>query len=127
MVIYDIIKKMKILVSGLINIENNTKVHKFPLEYQPISYAFNEVNFCISGTGYNILMALGELGDEVVPLTLLGEDAFGDIIISDLVWKEIKTRYIQRDLANTPTSTVLFDDDGRREILNNGFAYCFKS
>ena len=107
---------MKILVSGLINLESSTNVHSFPVEYQPITYAFNEVNYSISGVAYNVLLALRSLGDEAIPLSIVGEDPIGDMVISDLVWKNISPKYIQRDMDNTPTSTVLFDDEGNRRI-----------
>jgi len=107
---------MKVLVSGLINLENSTNVHSFPIEYQPITYAFNEVEFHISGVVYNVLMALRSLGTDATPLTLLGEDEIGDMIVSSLVWKDINTSYCYRELEHTCTSTVLFDDNGARRI-----------
>lgn len=107
---------MKILVSGLINLETSTNVHSFPIEYEPITYAFNEVETSISGVGYNVLMALLTLGDKAIPMAVIGEDIIGDLIISDLAWKEVTTRYIQQDLQKTPISTVLFDDEGNRRI-----------
>ena len=108
---------MKILVSGLINLETSTNVHTFPIEYEPITYAFNEVKTSISGVGYNVLIALNTLGDKAIPLALVGEDTIGDLIISDLAWKEITTRYIQQELDKTPVSTVLYDDNGDRRIF----------
>lgn len=107
---------MKILVSGLINLENNTNIHSFPIDYEPITYAFNDVNFNVSGVAYNVLIALLTLGDNCIPLTLLGEDNIGDMIISNLVWKDISTKYCFNELQSTPVSTVLFDDDGNRRI-----------
>ena len=35
---------MKILVSGLINIETNICINNFPVTYSPIEYAFNQIN-----------------------------------------------------------------------------------
>lgn len=108
---------MKILVSGLINLEMSTNVHSFPVEYEPITYAFNEVNTSISGVGYNVLLALTLLSDQAFPLSIIGEDSIGDMITSDLVWKGISTKFIQHDLEKTPTSSVLYDDEGNRRIF----------
>ena len=54
-------ENMKVLVSGLINIESNVFVNNFPVEYSPIEYAFNQVSFDFSGVAYNIIKALSAL------------------------------------------------------------------
>ena len=51
----------KVLVSGLINIESSIDVHHFPIDYSPIEYAFNGLNSCVSGVGYNVSLALKNL------------------------------------------------------------------
>jgi ribokinase len=40
-----------ILVSGLINVEINIKVDKFPVEYSPVEYNFFGVETDVSGVG----------------------------------------------------------------------------
>ena len=49
---------LKILVSGLINIETNIAIGNFPIHYCPIEYSFNKVSLDISGVAYNVINAL---------------------------------------------------------------------
>ena len=49
---------MKILVSGLLNIETTVAVKEFPINYYPIDYPFFGVNSGVGGVGYNIAKAL---------------------------------------------------------------------
>ena len=63
---------MKILVSGLLNIETTAAVRGFPIEYYPIDYPFFGVNSGVGGVGYNIAKALVALGDTVELHSFLG-------------------------------------------------------
>lgn len=107
---------MKILVSGLLNIETTVSVRGFPIEYYPIDYAFFGVNSNVSGVGCNLAKALTALGDTVELVSYLGHDDEGDRVIKDLTAHGINTGNIIRDLQKTPASVVLFDPDGRRQI-----------
>jgi len=107
---------MKILVSGLINQETNVKVHNFPVNYEPVVYAFNEVNTSISGVAYNIINALSYLGDEVVPVSIIGNDHIGKLIKDEIKALDMSTTYIKKDLDNTCSSVILYDDNGKRKI-----------
>ena len=106
----------KILVSGLINTETTVKIKQFPLEYYPIDYPFFGVNTRVSGVAYNIAKALSTLGDDVVFTTMTGND-FGSHYI-DFALKEagVSTEGIKKKLQATPSSAVLYDETGRRQI-----------
>ena len=106
----------KILVSGLINTETTVKIKQFPIEYYPIDYPFFGVNTRVSGVAYNIAKALSTLGDDVVFTTMTGND-FGSHYI-DFALKEAKvsTENIKKILKATPSSAVLYDETGRRQI-----------
>ena len=56
---------MKILVSGLLNIETTVAVRGFPINYYPIDYPFFGIDSNVSGVGFNIAKAMTALGDEV--------------------------------------------------------------
>lgn len=107
---------MKIFVSGLFNLENNIYVKKFPIDYSPIEYSFNQTSINISGVGYNITKALHNLNDEVVPATFLGKDSIGKMIERELKELEINTEFISNDLDFTCSSVILYDESGRRKI-----------
>ncbi len=107
---------MKILVSGLLNIETTVAVRGFPIPYYPIDYPFFGVNAAASGVGYNLAKALTTLSDEVRLLSYLGTDDEGDRIIKQLQRDGIADDGVLRALKHTPTSVVLYDPDGRRQI-----------
>ena len=107
---------MKILVSGLINIETNVAVGNFPLDYSPIEYAFNKVSMDISGVAYNVMKALHCLGDQVLPVSIVGKDIFGDFIRENLAKFAFSTDKVFAELDSTCTSVVMFDEGGRRKV-----------
>ena len=107
---------MKILVSGLLNIETTAAVRGFPIEYYPIDYPFFGVNSGVGGVGYNIAKALSTLGDTVELHSFIGDDPEGERIEKTLSADGIDASHIIRTLKNTPASVVLYDPSGRRQI-----------
>ena len=106
----------KILVSGLINTETTVKIKEFPIEYFPIDYPFFGVNTRVSGVAYNIAKALSTLGDEVIFTTMTGNDFGSQYIDTTLKEAGVSTEHIKKVLKATPSSAVLYDDNGRRQI-----------
>ena len=106
----------KILVSGLINTETTVKVRKFPIEYFPIDYPFFGVNTRVSGVAYNLLKALKTLGDDVRFVTMTGNDFASEYIMHEVKAAGVATEYVKKNLKETPSSVVLFDEDGKRQI-----------
>lgn len=106
----------KILVSGLLNIETCVNVSSFPIEYSPIDYRFFGVNSAVSGVCTNIAFALKTLQNEPCVLSLLGDDLNAEIIRNEFEKRNIKTDYILNGITKTPSSVVLYDENGRRKI-----------
>ena len=106
----------KILVSGLVNTETTVKVRKFPIDYYPIDYPFFGVNTAASGVGYNIAQALTTLGDEVRLLSMTGTDFPAAYLKNELAVAGIGTEHLKAKLGQTPSSVVLYDETGRRQI-----------
>lgn len=106
----------KFFVSGLINTETTVKVRQFPIEYYPIDYPFFGVNTRVSGVAFNIAKALTALGDKVKIATMTGNDFESEYIHEVLKQNNIGTTHIKKCLKQTPTSVVLFDETGRRQI-----------
>ena len=107
---------MNILVSGLLNTETTTAVRGFPIHYYPIDYAFFGVNTAVSGVAFNLAKALKTLGDEVRLASMTGHD-FAAAYIRDSIQKlDISTEYVQPRLQQSPSSVVLYDPDGKRQI-----------
>lgn len=107
---------MNILISGLLNTETTAAVRGFPINYYPIDYSFFGINTEVSGVAYNIAKALKTLGDDVRVASMIGKDFAGDYIISELNKNNISADYIKYSLNTTPSSVVLYDNDGRRQI-----------
>lgn len=107
---------MKILVSGLLNTETDVSVQGFPINYYPIDYSFFGVNTAPSGVGYNISKALSTLGDEVRLISMTGDDFSAGYIRNALNEIGVSDKYVRSDLKQTPSSVVLYDSSGKRQI-----------
>ena len=105
-----------ILISGLVNVETSTAVQSFPVSYCPIEYPFFGVNVEVGGVGYNVAKAMKTLGDEVRLCGFLGNDLPGKAIETALKEEGIADNYLRKELQMTPTSTILFDAEGKRKI-----------
>ncbi len=106
----------KILVSGLLNIETSVKIREFPINYYPIDYHFFGINSCVSGVAYNIAKALKTLSDDVTLFSIIGKDFEGDKVLNELSACNINSDYISREMPQTATSVILYDENGRRQI-----------
>lgn len=107
---------MKILVSGLLNVETTCVVRGFPINYYPIDYPFFGVNSAPAGVAYNLALAFNKLGDEVLLSSMLGGDFSAEYIKAGLEKVGISTKLIKEKLSTTPSSVILYDPDGRRQI-----------
>ncbi len=105
-----------ILVSGLLNVETTVAVRGFPINYYAIDYRSFGVNSNVAGVGLNVAKALTTLGDSVELLSFTGDDYEAGRIFAELESCGISTHGIRRELKNTPTSAILYDPDGKRQI-----------
>lgn len=105
-----------ILISGLVNTETVTKVRKFPVDYYPIDYPFFGISTAVSGVAYNIALAMKILGDEVQLLSMTGHDFPAEYIKKELENAGISPNHLKQNLRETPSSVVLYDETGRRQI-----------
>jgi ribokinase len=106
----------KILVSGLVNVETNTKIQNFPINYCPINYSFFGVESNVSGVAYNISKALTTLGDDVSICSMTGKDFNAEYIIKELKELGISGKNVLPSLKATPASVILYDEQGKRQI-----------
>ena len=107
---------MMILVSGLLNTETTTAVRGFPISYYPIDYPFFGINTAVSGVAFNISKALRTLGDEVRLTSMTGTDFAASYIRDALHQLGIDSSCVSPKLRQTPSSVVLYDPDGKRQI-----------
>jgi len=106
----------KILVCGLINVETTVKIDEFPLDYCPIDYNFFGINSYPAGVGLNLSLALNTLSDEVLLLSMVGDDSAGAVVRNILSKNNISTDYLM-NTSTTAQSVVLYDKDGKRRIF----------
>ena len=106
----------EILVSGLLNVETSAKVRGFPINYYPIDYAFFGVNTAPGGVGFNLASALKRLGSTVTLCGLIADDFGGRYVSSELEKRGISADAVSCTLAETPSSVVLYDESGRRQV-----------
>ena len=106
----------KILVYGHVNTETTVQVREFPINYYPIDYPFFGVHTEASGVAFNIARALTVLGDQVRLLSLTGDDFAAAYIKNELSAAGISTGQLKAKLKETPSSVVLYDESGRRQI-----------
>ncbi len=109
-------KIMRILVSGLVNIETTLQIDSFPLEYDPVRYPFWGVNSAVSGVGVNVSLALHSLGNEAHFCTLLGTDFYGEMAHDWIQRQGISTEFFIRRLPQTAQSVIIYDKTGKRQI-----------
>lgn len=105
-----------IVISGLVNTETTVRVRQFPIPYYPIDYPLFGVNTAASGVAYNIAKALTTLGDRVMLLSMTGRDFPAAYIQSELSAAGIGTDHLKPSLRQTPSSVVLYDETGKRQI-----------
>ena len=105
-----------ILISGLVNTETTCRVRQFPIDYYPIDYPFFGVSTAVSGVAYNLAKAMTTLGDRVNLLSMTGEDFAARYIREELRDLGISDGGIKPCLCQTPSSVVLYDETGRRQI-----------
>ncbi len=107
---------MKILISGLVNIETTLKISKFPIEYYPVNYPFFGIHSNVSGVAYNLSKALKTLGDEARLVSFIGNDEEGVRVLKKLEDDSISSTNIIKTSGETPASVILYDGTGRRQI-----------
>lgn len=107
---------MKVMVSGLVNIETSVKIKEFPIIYYPIDYPFWGIKSAVSGVAYNVAKALKKLGNEVELFSFIGDDPEGKRVCEALENERISSQFLSKTLMETPGSVVLADKNGKRQI-----------
>lgn len=105
-----------ILISGLVNTETAVRVRQFPIHYYPIDYPFFGVNTAVAGVAYNIAKAMTTLADKVQLCSMTGSDFPAEYIRDELQCGGISTDHIKPVLKETPSSVILYDGEGKRQI-----------
>ncbi len=106
----------RIVVSGLVNVETTLNIGQFPVQYSPIEYRFFGLKSNVAGVAYNVAKALVTLENNVELLSMVGTDGEGKVVLEGMKNAGVSDTYILPKLSETPTSLILFDDEGKRKI-----------
>ena len=72
----------------------------------------------LGGNGGSTCFTLARLGVPVRLVAMLGADAFGEMLVSELQGVGVDTRFIARSAAPTPASIALVNSKGERLFLH---------
>ena len=107
----------RILVAGSANIDFVLRTPYIPAPGETMMSQGTYI-FTPGGKGANAAVAAAALGAEVVFCSRVGDDAYGDRLISLFAEKGIDTRYIKVDrLEQTGLAAVLVEKDGTNRII----------
>ncbi len=106
----------RIIVSGLVNVETTLNIGNFPVEYSPIEYKFFGLRSNVAGVAYNVAKALTILEDNVELISIIGRDGESKVVLEGIQNAGVNDKYILDKLNETPTSLILFDEEGKRKI-----------
>jgi len=81
-------------------------------------YVVDKMFHSFGGGGANASVSLARQGLDVTLLARIATDHFGSLILKNLQENQVKTDWIQLDLADTAMSAILLDNDGQRTIIN---------
>lgn len=107
---------MKVIISGLVNIETTLKIRQFPINYYPVDYPFFGIQSEVAGVAYNLAKAFQTLGDEVELFSYIANDEEGKRILRKLEENNIEKSCVLDELRQTPVSVILYDENGKRQI-----------
>ena len=105
-----------IVISGLVNIETTLNIGQFPIEYSPIEYKFFGLKSNVAGVAYNVAKALTTLNNNVELISMIGRDGESKVVLEGVQNAGIRDGFILPKLNETPTSLILFDNEGKRKI-----------
>ncbi len=89
---------------------------------EPVSASGYRAKSCsinVGGEAVNGVITAAKLGARTAILAHLGKDAEGSMVVSALEKHGVDTRFVVRDNAKTPVTTMLVEDDGSRKSITN--------
>ncbi len=106
-------------VAGVTQIETIVKVKEVPIVYQPLTEAVGSIYAEVGGDAYNETLALLSLGNKVTFVSHVGRDQEVGVFNPHHADIMIPTKHIIKDLSETPTSVMLFDEHRNQQIFED--------
>lgn len=105
----------KVVVIGSINMDLVTQCKRAPLGGETL---FGDRFFQVpGGKGANQAVAIGKLGSDVTMLGKVGEDSFGEELISSLKISNVETRFIEKTKTSSGIAKIIVEENGQNRIL----------
>ena len=106
-----------ILVVGLATVDLIYYLEKLP--NKGIKYVSKKQIMSTGGNASNASIAISRLGGSVTFVSKIGNDFFGNYILTELTCENINTDHmIVKNDINTSNSCVTVDNEGERQIVN---------
>lgn len=100
---------------GALNLDKIYRVDKIPRADE--EGFVKDLQLIPGGSAANTIVGLSRLGLETAYIGKLGNDAEGEILLSDLIKENVNSKAIIRGEGRSGTATILVDDAGNRAIL----------
>ncbi|MBS3766335.1 ribokinase [Candidatus Bipolaricaulota bacterium] len=105
----------KIAVFGSINMDQMARVERFPRPGETLKG--EEYKKVPGGKGANQAVSSARLGADVSMYGLVGEDVFGEELVSNLENDGVRTDYLETRNVSTGLALIQVDDSGENQIV----------
>lgn len=106
---------MDIAVIGSNMIDLVTYIERMPKQGETLEAP--QFSMGHGGKGANQAIAAGRLGSEVLMLTRVGNDSFGDATLANFERNAVSTEYVLRTEASSGVAPIFVDKEGHNSIL----------
>ena len=106
-----------VLVSGLATVDMIFYMDELPAFEK--KYRAKKALITTGGNAANASIAISRLGGKASLLTQVGQDFFGNLIMTELAAEKVETNRIdQKENISTAYSSIIIDKKGARQIIN---------
>ncbi len=113
------LRKCRLVVIGSINLDFATVVPHMPLQGETIRCL--QAKISPGGKGANQALAAAKIGADVTLLARVGDDVFGDVVLSNLRLNGVRTQNIlPAEKTGTGKAFIMISDGDNRIILDTG-------
>ncbi len=108
---------MKLFVSGISSVETTLAVRGFPVTYYPVDYPFFGIHAEVAGSGFRVAGGNAALGDDVMLMTLVGDDDNGKRVREAIAGAGFYKDCVYGMLKSTVEAVILQEIPfGRRQV-----------
>ena len=109
----------KIAIFGDLNLDTSVNIDQFPLEVGDTMFSIDGISDLIGGAATNVACGICALSHPVDFGAIIGTDPIGDLILDEVKDKGLQIDFIRRDWPISSRTTVLIDNQGNRQCIND--------